>query len=883
MVNLVTHTDVLGNPLLPDAQALIRGPEQWVLIDDPQHLVGALLPPGEVHIRTDGQPGFQVKIITLWTAFAPGLFASAAVDLAPAFSTMVTPTILLSIPALYVQHAELQMGRRKTARALGIEIAELSRAASPTLKAAATITVAELYPLSTQLVFAPVPQLAWLNELEWRHIAPADLSRSLSWWALFSSLLWPWHSAEMRERPFKPMSTFAARTMNEFVSARSRAYNRMVAAGALDGDAMVSLLREVVWPEALFDPVLRLEDDGMDQIDDLFTYSFGTDEDRKLVLKSRLLLVLSAYPDLGDLFGRQGGAEKNGRVEQFQALCTYFVNARTIQASGVLPFPTILELAKSSTKIRNVLDTSPPTDTLAEVVSSLCSAELTGEQRAKRVAKVKPDGGSEGGHRTSSGHLGEYNLSVLEYFTNASGSIKSTMRRLAGLSQDAVTNSQKIWDEVISSRSLPLFLFLSETRDSCGLQELQNLTDACGVARWRDYLVARLCFSEGEGKVPNHMKPLVADVTSYMPAGTCKTLLDGSKGWQEVDWHKELVTPYLTKLHRASKGTYETVPFSQRYTTVKYMEELLEVLPIFLKVAGAEVDDSAEDSLSSALKRAMVYAKRTYHQSAETRAHAVKVVTTFLDAVLLSASEMRAKLRKAPSGSAPWSTSFTRGDCMAWGSFQLAEESMDKALDQLDEGTLSALLRDAARHATVSPAPGTGKKKKQKRGRKRGQAGGDRGRSSSSSPSPQKQLFQDRNEKRGRSRERNPPAGGRGHERDRKRSPPAADRGRSAERDRPKPLPATYVVVKADAVEIHKKEDDSIVLAYSKEKVIRYLKEIYPKAKPADICWPFLLCRNPKACDQEMRSHKDRMHDLPNWVLEKVRNCRDAIMRVDKK
>ena len=90
----------------------------------------------------------------------------------------------------------------------------------------------------------------------------------------------------------------------------------MVAAGALDGDAMVSLLREVVWPEALFDPVLRLEDDGMDQIDNLFTYSFGTDEDRKLVLKSRLLLVLSAYPDLGDLFGRQGEAEKNGRMDR---------------------------------------------------------------------------------------------------------------------------------------------------------------------------------------------------------------------------------------------------------------------------------------------------------------------------------------------------------------------------------------------------------------------------------------------------------------------------------------------------------------------------------------------------------------------------------------
>ena len=850
------------------------------MINDPQHLAGALLPAGEVHIRTDGQPGFQVKIITLWTAYGPGLFGSQAVDLTPAFSTMVNPQVLASIPALYIQHAELPVGRRKTTRALGIEIAGLARQASPALKAAATIQVVDLYPLSTQVVFPPVPQLAWLAELEWGHVAPTDYSRSLSWWALFSALLWPWHSAELRERPFRPMNTFAVAVMNEFVVARARAYNRMVVNGRLDGDAMASLLRELVWPEALFDHMPRSEDQCMDQIEDLFAYSFGTDDDRKRVLKSRLLLALSTFPALGDLFSREGGAEKNSRMEQYQVLCTYFVNPRTIQASGVLSFPTMEELAKSSAKIQNALDASLPADTLSAVVAALCSAELSGEKRAERVAKTKGEG--EGGSdRIVGGHLGEYNLSFLEYFSNASGSLKSMLRRIEGLAADAVSNSQRIWDEVVSFRCLPLFLFLSESRDSCGIRDLQNIADACGVARWRDYLIARLCFSEGEGKVPDHLKPLLSDTSAYMPSTLCKTLLDGSKPWHEVDWHKELVVPYLTKLNRAPRGTYETVAFNHRYTTVKYMEELLEVLPGFLQVAGAEVDVSASNSLTAALKRAIVYAKRTYHQSDETRKHAVKHVTTFLDAVLSSASEVRSRLRKAHSAFTAWSPSFTRGDCMAWGTFELAEKAMDRALEQMDEGTLPALLRDAARQGQTGGRPqgspdGSKKKKRKKKG---GKKPGNRGRSSSSSPSPRRGRSRSRDRsqqpQQGRGQARSPERGGS------RRSPERG--GQAAGPVKPRPLPSTYAVVKTDLVEIRKKDDDSLVITYSKEKVIRYLKDIYPKLNPADVCWAFLLCRNPKACDQDSKAHKDRMHDVPNWVLDKVRSNRDSVVRTDRR
>ena len=113
MASLLVFRDNLGVPLDQDTQALQRGVEQWCLVDDPNHLAGALLPAAEIIPRSDGQPGFQVRLISLWTSFGPGLFGGPALAPTQALCSLVGPATLVQVPVLYLDSARRTAARQE--------------------------------------------------------------------------------------------------------------------------------------------------------------------------------------------------------------------------------------------------------------------------------------------------------------------------------------------------------------------------------------------------------------------------------------------------------------------------------------------------------------------------------------------------------------------------------------------------------------------------------------------------------------------------------------------------------------------------------------------------------------------------------------------------
>ena len=372
-----------------DTQALQRGERHWVLFDNPEHVVGKLIPLSSVHIRADGLPGFRVPLITLMEFFGPGVFVLPAYQNSPIISTLPSPSFLAAVPAFYLQLGGLQLVRRRTVKALGADLARLAEKASPQLRALVSVDdYSKVYFLSIRILAPPDPSLDWLNFLLWEHVVGEH--GSLAWWGQTSGLLWPFHSHEQREKVDSPTEMWAREAERAFVALRPRQHTESLRRGALDVAALGDLLQEADWEPELWTG-MDSEADRITQMEDLFAYTWKVVDAQTRVVRSRLLQVTSLLPDVGDLFDRVMGRRHVRELENgFLRLVSAFVGEEVRRAFPIYSMPLVKELGVAMRDaLLRVGVRARPTASFQELVTELCTAHSQDASLKTRLEKTK--------------------------------------------------------------------------------------------------------------------------------------------------------------------------------------------------------------------------------------------------------------------------------------------------------------------------------------------------------------------------------------------------------------------------------------------------------------------------------------------------------------
>ena len=176
---------------------------------------------------------------------------------------------------------------------------------------------------------------------------------------------------------------------------------------------------------------------------------------------------------------------------------------------------------------------------------------------------------------------------------------------------------------------------------------MRDLHAARQVNRWRDYLVARVCYDKDTNEVPARKRRLLSD-PKFLPEAVCSKLLAGGD-WSLINWHSVLIAPLIEVDRAKPPGSVEVLDWDKRYSTERYLREFEEFLPPFMALVGAEVASDSPFSLTRYSMKVRKYAEVAFEQPLETRKIALARITAFLDAILKSAGEQRSELKKAPA------------------------------------------------------------------------------------------------------------------------------------------------------------------------------------------------------------------------------------------